>query len=123
MKSLEFEKPISDLYEKITQLKQLSKDGNINLDGEIAKIEERAETLKKEIYSNLTPAQIIQISRHPNRPDTLSYARLIFDKFIELHGDRLYRDDPSIVGGVAMFKKNRVMVIGHQKGHDTKENI
>lgn len=123
MKLLPFEMPLQDLYDKIDQLKQLSKDGDIDLSSEIEKIESRAEELKAEIYKHLTPLQVVQIARHPNRPDSLSLAQLIFDKFTELHGDRVFGDDPSIIGGVALLKKTRVMVIGHQKGHGTKENI
>jgi len=122
-KLLEFEQPIKELYEKIDQLKLLSKDGKIDLDEEISKIEKRAEALKKDIFSDLTPHQIVQIARHPSRPDTTSLARLICDNFTQLYGDRLYRDDPSIVGGIGMIGNQRIMLIGHQKGHDTKENI
>ncbi len=122
-KSLDFEKPIKDLYEKIRQLKDLSKDDKVDLDPEIKKIELRAEALQKEIFSSLTPHQTVQIARHPNRPDTLSLIRLFSDSFMPLHGDRLFRDDPSIVGGIAVIGGQRVMIIGHQKGHDTKENI
>ncbi|MBH38310.1 acetyl-CoA carboxylase carboxyl transferase subunit alpha [bacterium] len=122
-KILEFEEPIKELYDKIDQLKLLSKDGKIDLDSEINKIEKRAESLKKDIFSDLTPHQIVQIARHPNRPDTTSLARLICDRFTQLYGDRLYRDDPSIVGGIGMIGSQRIMLIGHQKGHDTKENI
>ena len=123
IKLLEFEKPIDELNQKIKQLKELSKADNIDLEDEIEKIESRASELKENIYKNLTPHQVVQIARHPNRPDTISLCRLIFDKFIPLHGDRLFRDDPSIVGGIGFIKKQRVMLIGHQKGHDTKENI
>ena len=122
-KLLDFEQPIKELYDKIDQLKLLSKDGKIDLDSEIAKIEKRAEALKKDIFSDLTPHQIVQIARHPNRPDTTSLARLICDRFTPLAGDRLYRDDPSIVGGIGNLGSQRIMLIGHQKGHDTKENI
>ncbi len=122
-KSLDFEKPIKDLYEKIRQLKDLSKDDKVDLDPEIRKIELRAEALQKEIFSSLTPHQTVQIARHPNRPDTLSLIRLLSDSFMPLHGDRLFRDDPSIVGGIAVINGQRLMIIGHQKGHDTKENI
>lgn len=122
-KVLPFEKPLEELYEKIDQLKELSKEGLVNLDSEIERIEKRAIKLRKEIYSNLSPAQIVQIARHPNRPDTQSLARLMCDSFIQLHGDRLFKDDPSIVGGLATLGKFNIMLIGHQKGHDTKENI
>ncbi|RAP33968.1 acetyl-CoA carboxylase carboxyl transferase subunit alpha [Candidatus Marinamargulisbacteria bacterium SCGC AAA071-K20] len=122
-KILEFEKPIVELYEKIEQLKALSKSGNIELEKEIQRIEKRAKKLKMDIYSNLSPHQIVQIARHPNRPDSSSLFRLICEKFIPLHGDRQFRDDPSIVGGIGTIKGQRVILIGHQKGHDTKENI
>lgn len=123
MKTLEFEKPLEELNEKIEQLKKLSQEGDIDLDKEIEKIEKRAQKLKENIYKDLDPSQIIQISRHPNRPDSTSLIRLIFDEYIELHGDRQFRDDPSLIGGLACLKGQRVMVMGHQKGHDTKENI
>lgn len=122
-KLLEFEKPIQDLYAKIRQLKDLSSDGKVDLNGEVEKIELRAEKLKKDIFSNLTPHQVVQIARHPNRPDSTSLIRLIANSFIPLHGDRLFRDDPSIVGGIGKIGKQSIMFIGHQKGHDTKENI
>ena len=122
-KILDFEEPLYELYEKITQLKELSKDGKIELEQEIERIEKRAEKLKKEIYSNLTPYQIVQLARHPNRPDSLNLIHLICDKVIPLQGDRLYKDDPSIIGGLGLIKDQKVVFIGHQKGHDTKENI
>lgn len=123
MKTLSFEKPIEELYVKIEELKRLSSEGDIDLSDEIKKIEARAKKMKVEIYNNLSPNHVIQIARHPNRPDTTSLSKLIFDQFIELHGDRLFRDDPSIVGGLAKLGDFRVMVVGHQKGHDTKSNI
>jgi len=123
MKTLDFENPILELNKKIEELKKISTEKKLDLHTEIEKIEEQSEALKKDIYSKLTPMQIIQISRHPNRPDSLSLAQLMLDDFIELHGDRCFGDDPSIVGGVGFLKKNRVVFIGHQKGHDTKENI
>lgn len=122
-KSLDFEKPIIDLQLKIQQLKNLAHAENLNLDDEIQQILNRASLLKKEIYASLSPSQIIQIARHPNRPDTLSLIRLISDSFTQFHGDRLFKDDPSIVGGLASISGTYVMLIGHQKGHDTKENI
>ncbi len=123
MKFFEFEKPLEDLHLKIEQLKQLSEDGKLDLTEEISKIENRALILKKDIYCNVTPSQIVQIARHPNRPDSLSFCQLMLDDYIELHGDRQFRDDPSIVGVIGRLKEFRVMVIGHQKGHSTKENI
>jgi acetyl-CoA carboxylase carboxyl transferase subunit alpha len=123
MKRLDFESPLTELYDKIDQLKALSQGGDLDLTDEIEKIEARAVALKKDIYANLDPSQVIQISRHPSRPDSLSLARLIFDSFMEIHGDRAFRDDPSIVCGIGSLKQFRVAFIGHQKGHDTKENI
>jgi acetyl-CoA carboxylase carboxyl transferase subunit alpha len=123
MKLLPFEKPLAELHDKIAQLRKLSIEGNIDLSGEIEKIERRADQVKKEIYLNLTASQIVQIARHPNRPDTTSLTRLVFDSFVELHGDRVFGDDPAIVGGIGTIDGHRVVVIGHQKGHDTKENI
>ena len=123
MKLLDFEKPIVDLNDKIDDLKRLSEEGGVDLSNEIAKIKKKADSLKKEIYKDLTPSQVIQIARHSLRPDTLQLIKYICDDFLELHGDRAFRDDPSIIGGLATIKGNRVMVIGHQKGHDTKENI
>ncbi|MCP4049472.1 MAG: acetyl-CoA carboxylase carboxyltransferase subunit alpha [bacterium] len=123
MKVLDFENKLLSLYDKINQLKALSEEGSIDLSKEIARIEQRAELLKKNIYSRLTPQQIIQISRHQNRPDSLSLINLIFDDFVELHGDRLYGDDRALIGGLAQIQQERVVVIGHQKGHDTRSNI
>ncbi len=123
MKSLDFEKPLDDLYTKIDELKQLSEESQLDLTADIQTIEKRAEKMKKDIYKSLSPAQIIQIARHPNRPNTLSLAKLICDEFTELKGDRSFRDDPSIVGGIGKCGPYRVMIIGHQKGADTKEKI
>ena len=123
MKALDFEAPLDELYSKIEELKRLSNEGQVDLSSEIQKIEKRAEIMKEQVFSNLTPTQIIQIARHPNRPDSLSLCQLMFESFIELHGDRQFRDDPSIIAGLALCEGRRVMVIGHQKGHDTKEKI
>ncbi len=122
-KALEFEKPLMELYEKIDQLKALSVEGNVDISEELQRIEKRAEKMQKEIFSSLTPVQILQVARHPNRPDSLSMMRLVLDRFVPLQGDRQFRDDPSIVGGMGILRQRPVMVIGHQKGHDTKENI
>lgn len=120
---LEFEKPLQELYEKIEELKRLGIEGEVDLKTEIEGMEKRAESLKKRIYTNLSPVQIVQLSRHPNRPTTLDLAALIFDDFIELHGDRAYKDDHSIVSGLAEIDNQGIVIIGHQKGRDTKENI
>jgi acetyl-CoA carboxylase carboxyl transferase subunit alpha len=123
MKPLDFEKPLTELYAQIEQLKELSQQSNLDLSAEIVKIEKRAHQLKIDIFSNLTPLQIIQIARHQHRPDSLSLIKLIFTDFVELHGDRLFGDDPAIVSGLAKLSGQSIAVIGHQKGHDTKENI
>jgi acetyl-CoA carboxylase carboxyl transferase subunit alpha len=123
MKTLPFEQPLKELQDKIEELERLSEEGSVDLTKELDRIRTRATGLKKEIYSNLSPSQIIQISRHPNRPDSTSLIRMISEEFMELHGDRLFGDDPSIVGGFAKIDSHRVIFIGHQKGHDTKENI
>jgi acetyl-CoA carboxylase carboxyl transferase subunit alpha len=123
MKLMPFEKPLGELYGKIEQLKILSRDSDIDLSSEIKKIEKRAEEVRQDIYQNLIPSQVVQIARHPNRPDSLSLFRLISEEFIELHGDRAFGDDPAIVGGLGRIGSFRVVWLGHQKGHDTKENI
>ena len=123
MKPLDFEKPLDDLYSKIDELKQLSQESSLDLTKDIATIEARAKKMKEDIYNSLTPAQTIQIARHPNRPNTLSLSQLIFEEFTELKGDRCFRDDPSIVGGIGKLDHHRIMVIGHQKGATTKEKI
>ncbi|MEK7298443.1 MAG: acetyl-CoA carboxylase carboxyltransferase subunit alpha [Candidatus Margulisiibacteriota bacterium] len=122
-KLLDFEKPISELYDKIDALRRLSHKGDVDLSDEIKKIEKRAQKLREDIYKNLSSSQIVQIARHVDRPDTLSLCALICDEWLELHGDRAFRDDPSIVGGLAQIGDSHVVIIGHQKGHDTKENI
>ncbi len=123
MTRLSFEKPIAVLENKINELRNFDSSEKTNLSPEIKKLESKLETLKKEIYENLSPWQRIQIARHPDRPYTLDYIRLIADDFLEIHGDRLFADDHALLAGLAMFDKQKVMVIGHQKGRDVKENI
>ncbi len=120
---LPFEKPIADLYRKVDELKKLAKTGDLDMNEEVRSMEGRIEYLKREIFSNLTPSQIVLISRHIMRPTSTDYISMIFDDFVELHGDRLYGDDPAMVGGFAKLNGRHVMVIGHQKGSNTKENI
>jgi len=120
---LEFEKPVVDLEKQIEELKRFSQEKGIDMQEQIAALEQKAENLRMEIYSNLTVMQRIQIVRHPKRPTCLDYIGMIFDNFIELHGDRLYRDDPAMVGGIAYLNGIPVTVVGQQKGRDTKENI
>lgn len=120
---LPFEKPLVDLYAKIDELKRFSQEKGIDLTGKIRRLEEKAENLTQEIYGNLTPWQRVQIARHPDRPSTLEIITALFTHFVELHGDRLYGDDPALIGGIALFEGIPVTVIGHQKGKDTKENL
>ncbi|HEY3934935.1 MAG TPA: acetyl-CoA carboxylase carboxyltransferase subunit alpha [Gemmatimonadales bacterium] len=121
--TLEFEKPLAELERQIDELKRISGERGIDVAEEIGTLEAKLATRRDEIYRNLTPMQRVQVARHPRRPYTLDYLSSIFTDFIELHGDRLFRDDPAIVGGWARINRQSVMVIGHQKGRDTKENI
>ena len=118
---LDFEKPIAELEEKLVEMRKLSDTLNINK--EIAVIEKRVKELKENVYKNLTRWQRVQLARHPERPYTLDYISLITKDFVELHGDRNYKDDKAIVGGFAKIDDYKVMVIGHQKGRDTKSNV
>jgi acetyl-CoA carboxylase carboxyl transferase subunit alpha len=120
---LEFEKPIYELHEKIEQLETLSKEQDVDMTKEIKNMRERASELEEKIYENLSPLQILQIARHQYRPTTLDYIKLLFHDFVELKGDRCFADDPAIVGGFCSLDGQSVMVLGHQKGQDTKENI
>jgi acetyl-CoA carboxylase carboxyl transferase subunit alpha len=120
---LDFEQPIADLEAKIEQLRFVQDDPAVDISGEIARLESKSQSLTKELYAKLTPWQISQVARHPQRPYTLDYAQLIFSDFEELHGDRAFADDKAIVGGLARFNGQSCMVIGHQKGRDTKEKI
>ncbi len=122
IQALEFEKPLIDIEKKIEELKVLASD-SVDARAELSKLEKRADKLRKEVFDNLTSWNRTQLSRHPNRPYTLDYLELIFDDFVELHGDRNFRDDPAIVGGLAMLDDEPVVVIGHQKGRNTKEKI
>ena len=118
---LEFEKPIVELEEKIKEMRSMS--DQLDIDDEISVLEEKVDRLRENIYSQLTRWQRVQLARHPERPFTLDYASMIFDDFFEMHGDRAYGDDPAIVGGLARIGGREVVLIGHQKGHDTKENL
>lgn len=120
MTFLDFEEPIAQLFEKRKQLVEVQTQGDLNLDDKIAELDKLIDEKKENIYSNLSPWQRVQISRHPERPYTLFYIHHIFDNFIELHGDRKAGDDKAIVGGFAEFDGQSVMVIGHQKGVNTK---
>lgn len=123
LKFLDFEQPIAELEAKIQELRNVEFDNNINISDALAQLEERCESLTQSIFSNLSDWQISQLSRHPGRPYTLDYIEHIFTDFHELHGDRTYADDPAIVCGMARLGGQPVMVIGHQKGRDTKQKI
>ena len=120
---LEFEQPIAELEAKIEELRFVGNDTEINITDEIQKLEEKSRTLTEKIFAKLTPWEISQLARHPQRPYTLDYINSIFDGFEELHGDRTFADDAAMVGGVAYLDERPVMVIGQQKGRDTKEKI
>ena len=120
---LEFEKPILELERRIAELKETAKATGVALEAEIRLLEERLARLRKETYENLTPWQRVQLARAPGRPTTLDVLEKAFQDFIELHGDRAFADDPAIVGGLAYLEGEKVVVVGHQKGRDTKENL
>lgn len=120
---LDFEKPIVELERKIEELKKFTSSAKMDLSEEIKKLRKRAEKLKKEVFASLTPWQRIQLVRHPERPYTLDYINLIVDDFQELHGDRSFSDDQAIVGGLAKLDGRPLVIIGHQKGRDTRENL
>ncbi len=120
---LDFEKPIFELERKIEELKKFTSQEDIDLTSETKKLEAKLKEIKKNIFENLTPWQRVQIARHPKRPFTLDYIDMIMTDFVELHGDRHFADDKAMVGGLAKIDRHSVMVIGHQKGKDTKENL
>lgn len=120
---LDFEQPVADLEGKIEKLRFVQDDSAVDISEEIARLEVKSQGLTKDLYAKLTPWQIAQVARHPQRPYTLDYAEHIFTDFEELHGDRSFADDKAIVGGLARFNGQSCMVIGHQKGRDTKEKI
>ncbi|WP_350346670.1 acetyl-CoA carboxylase carboxyl transferase subunit alpha [Heyndrickxia faecalis] len=120
---LEFEKPVIELKRKIAELKEFTKQSDVDLSSEIEKLEARLSRLEEEIYENMDPWDRIQIARFPERPTSLDYIQYLFTDFLELHGDRVYGDDGAVVGGIAKFEGLPVTVIGQQRGKDTKENI
>jgi len=123
MNGLDFERPIVELERKIEELRSFSADKKVDLSSEIRKLEEKLVGLKKTTYDNLTPWQRVQLARHPQRPYTLDYIEMMMTDFLELRGDRLFADDPAMICGVAKIEGKKIMVIGHQKGRDTKENL
>jgi len=120
---LEFEQPIAELEAKIDELRFVSSDAEVNVGEEITRLRAKCRALTTSIFASLTPWQVAQLARHPQRPYTLDYASMIFDEFQELHGDRMYADDQAIIGGLARLDGRPVLLIGHQKGRDTKERV
>lgn len=123
MAGLDFEKPIVELEKKIQELRHFISEKKIDLSSEVRRLEDKLEHLKKDTYNNLSAWQRVQLARHPQRPYTLDYINLIMTDFMELHGDRLFSDDKAIVCGLAKIDKQKIAIIGHQKGRDTKENL
>ncbi|MFA5156572.1 MAG: acetyl-CoA carboxylase carboxyltransferase subunit alpha [Candidatus Omnitrophota bacterium] len=123
MHRLDFEKPVIELEKKIEELRGLVSGNKMDFSSEIKKLEEKLERLKKETYGNLSAWQKVQIARHPQRPYTLDYINMMMTDFIQLHGDRIFSDDKAIITGLAKLDNQKVAVIGHQKGRDTKENL
>jgi len=120
---LDFEQPIAELEAKLEELGHVTSDGSVNVEAEIGKLRARSQQLTRSIFANLTPWQITQLARHPQRPYALDYVAAICSDFHELHGDRMYSDDLAIIGGPARLEGRAVMMIGHQKGRDTKERV
>ena len=120
---LDFEKPILELERKIEELKKFTSSENIDLSSEIKKLEDKLDKVKREVFEGLTPWQRVQIARHPKRPYTFDYINLIMTDFAEIHGDRVFGDDKALVCGLAKIDGQKVVVMGHQKGRDTKENL
>jgi acetyl-CoA carboxylase carboxyl transferase subunit alpha len=123
LKFLEFEQPIAELEARIDALKFVGEDSELNINEEIARLKNKSETLTRSIFSNLSAWQIAQLARHPQRPYTLDYIERTFTDFQELHGDRMYADDHSLVGGLGRLEGEPVVIVGHQKGRDTKERV
>ncbi|ADB95358.1 acetyl-CoA carboxylase carboxyl transferase subunit alpha [Candidatus Atelocyanobacterium thalassae] len=120
---LDFEKPLWELEARIEQIRRLAKENNVDVTKQITQLGNRAENLRREIFNGLTPSQRLQLARHPRRPSTLDYIQSIADEWIELHGDRGGYDDPALVGGIARIGGRPMVILGHQKGRDTKDNV
>jgi acetyl-CoA carboxylase carboxyl transferase subunit alpha len=120
---LDFEKPLCELETRINQIRELAEENNVDVSDQIRQLEVRAVQLRQEIFSGLSPGQRLQLARHPRRPSTLDYIQAISDEWVELHGDRSGADDPALVGGVGCLAGRPVVMLGHQKGRDTKDNI
>ncbi len=123
MKFLDFERPIAELEAKIEELRFIGDDSEVNINEEVARLKEKSESLTKSIFAKLSPWQVARVARHEARPYTLDYLRMIAPDFQELHGDRMFADDPAIIGGVCRINGKSIMLIGHQKGRDTKERV
>ncbi|MEY2829341.1 MAG: hypothetical protein RIQ33_1199, partial [Bacteroidota bacterium] len=121
MTFLDFERPIEELYKQIDKTKEIAEKTKVNMDSTVKELEEKIVALRTKIYSELTPWQRVQLSRHPERPYTLFYIEQICDSFIELHGDRNVKDDKAMIGGLGMIDGQSVMIIGQQKGINTKQ--
>lgn len=121
---LDFEKPLVELENRISQIKDLAEENDVDVSAQLGQLEARADQLRQEIFASLTPAQRLQVARHPRRPSTLDYIQSISEEWLELHGDRSSgRDDPALVVGIARFEGRPVVMLGHQKGRDTKDNV
>jgi acetyl-CoA carboxylase carboxyl transferase subunit alpha len=120
---LDFEKPLAELSNRIEQIRHLAEENGVDVSNEIRKLEARAMQLREEIFSSLSPSQRLQVARHPRRPSTLDYIQSISDEWMELHGDRCGSDDPALIGGVGRVAGQPVVMLGNQKGRDTKDNI
>ena len=123
LKFLDFEQPIAELEAKIDELRFVGDDAEININEEVARLKEKSQSLTKSIFDKLSAWQIAQVARHPMRPYTLDYLKIIAPDFQELHGDRMYADDPALVGGIGRIDGRPIMFLGHQKGRDTKERV
>lgn len=121
--ALEFEKPLAELEKQIEEIRKVAEEQKLDVSQQIAPLQAKLGDMRRDVYRNLTPLQRVQVARSARRPFTLDYLRLAFTDFVELHGDRAFKDDASIVGGWARLDGETVMVIGHQRGHDTKENL
>jgi acetyl-CoA carboxylase carboxyl transferase subunit alpha len=120
---LDFEKPLAELEGRIEQIRELASENGVDVSEQIQQLEVRSDQLRQEIFSSLSPIQRLQLARHPRRPSTLDYIQAITDEWIEMHGDRSGSDDPALVGGIARFDGTPVVILGHQKGRDTKDNV
>ncbi|MDJ0675210.1 MAG: acetyl-CoA carboxylase carboxyltransferase subunit alpha [Calothrix sp. MO_167.B42] len=120
---LDFEKPLAELANRIEQIRELAEENGVDVSGQIRQLETRAMQLREEIFTSLSPSQKLQVARHPRRPSTLDYIQAISDEWMELHGDRRGSDDPALVGGVGRLDGQPVVMLGHQKGRDTKDNV